>query len=108
MRSSGHLLRRAGRKLPRGTIWVLVGVLVAYAALAAILTLGVGFPLPWGLLGAGGLLVLVWVGTHPDDRHPGGAGAEAQYHGGGGVGYFGGGVGDGGGGGGDGGGGGGG
>jgi hypothetical protein len=59
MRSSGHLLRRAGRKLPKGTIWVLVGVLVAYAALAAILTLGVGLPLQWGLLGAGGLLVLV-------------------------------------------------
>ena len=67
----GHLLKRAGRKLPKGTIWVLV----AYVALAAILTLGVGFPLPWGLLGAGGLLALVWVNTHPDDRHQA-AGAE--------------------------------
>jgi hypothetical protein len=91
---TGRLPKRAGRKLPRGTIWVLV----AYAALAANLTLGVGFPLPWGLLGAGGLLVLVWVGTHPDDRHPGGAGSGAQDHGGGGVADFGGGVGDGGGG----------
>ena len=73
MRSSGHLLRRAGRKLPRGTIWVLV----AYAALAAILTLVVGLPLPWGLLGAGGLLALVWVNTDPDNRHSGSAGAGA-------------------------------
>ena len=52
MRSSGHLLRRAGREFVRNLIWVLV----AYAPLAAILAFGANTPLR-GVLILGGIFV---------------------------------------------------
>jgi uncharacterized membrane protein YgcG len=83
-----HFLKRPGREFLRNMIWILV----AYAVIAAILTLGARFPLLWGLLVGGGLLAFVWVlnwngrphdrGSYPADSYSGGVGGGGDFGGG--------------------------